>query len=126
MNMIDYNSGTDTEITNTDVVTDTTTDNSNAFCADDQMCQTIDEYQSTPSNIVYACPSGKCISGQCSCGAGCVRDPRGYCCQGLQTINGESFCVTNTAKPNIVTKPPQKLLKSSWDPYGIYFQNKTK
>jgi hypothetical protein len=76
------------------------------MCSSDADCMALDPYASTPSNLVYACPSGKCVAGQCSCGSGCSYDSRtGSCCQGFQTINGESdFCILNTAKPNIVPR----------------------
>jgi hypothetical protein len=74
----------------------------NTYCSDDSECMNIDEFSSTPDNIVYSCPSAKCLNNQCSCGSSCKIDPySGRCCQGLENIRGDTFCIENTAIPGL-------------------------
>jgi hypothetical protein len=92
---------------------------SNAYCQDDEECQNLDEMNSTPDNLVYSCPTAKCIGNQCQCSPNCKKDPyTGMCCQGVQTIGSDSFCIENTATPGLAQIKyllKQKGLKQEFD-----------
>ncbi len=82
------------------IVTNTT--NKTGFqCTTNEDCMNLDSYRSKPGRPpVYSCPSATCVSGTCSCEPDCKFDSySGVCCQGLETINGESYCVEDTSQP---------------------------
>lgn len=87
----------------------------NATCYTDDDCMNMDAFSSSPNKIVYSCPDAKCVSNSCTCGANCKKDPySGTCCQGIETIRGDTFCIENTAIPglgNIKYSMKQKAMK---------------
>jgi len=79
-----------------------TLNTSGSSCYHDEDCMHLDEDKSTWSNLVYACPSAKCNEGTCQCGTGCMVDSySGICCQGLEMIGSDSFCIMSTGQPGL-------------------------
>ncbi len=74
-------------------------------CTSNEDCMNLDSFSSTPGNPVYSCPSATCNSGVCSCEPSCKLDKySGTCCQGLEKIGSELYCIENTAKPTLSNK----------------------
>ena len=90
-------------------------------CTDDLMCQNIDSKKSVPGqDLVLVCPDAKCVSGKCSCGDNCTRDPyTGMCCTRIeervvQTPMGEektTFCIEGSDDASS-EEAPKGLLES--------------
>ncbi len=80
-----------------------TTNKTGFQCLTDEDCKNPDSFSSTPGKngkMVYSCPSATCSGGVCNCGSTCALDPySGVCCQGLEKIGGEMYCVENTSQP---------------------------
>lgn len=71
-------------------------------CYSDEDCMNPDSYSSTPDKLVYSCPTAKCKNSSCECGSTCKQDPySGMCCQDVQNIRGDSFCIENTSIPGL-------------------------
>ncbi len=64
-------------------------------CTGDDDCMNMDSYRSSPGkDPVYSCPAAKCTGNTCICGSDCKLDPYlGICCQDLEVINKDVFCV---------------------------------
>jgi hypothetical protein len=91
-------------------------------CTSDDDCMNMDAYRSKPgSSPVYSCPGAKCSGGSCNCGSDCKLDPySGICCQGLEKIGQDIFCVESTGEPLKITDDSLatgKLLDSSGNPW---------
>jgi hypothetical protein len=72
----------------------------NFGCSLDEDCMNLDPGLSNPNNLVYSCPKAKCLNNTCSCGSECQRDPyTGMCCQGIDIIRGDAFCIEHTERP---------------------------
>lgn len=87
-------------------------------CSEDIDCQNPSSFASDPSKgLVLSCPSAKCVGQKCECGSDCQLDPYSQvCCQSLEVINGESYCVEHKDK---IPPPPPAFGK---DP--IFYFNK--
>ena len=87
--------------------TSTQLNTSGYSCSHDEDCMHLDEDKSTWSNLVYACPNAKCNEGTCQCGSSCVLDSySGICCQGIDIIGSDSFCIMSTESPQTSTYVP--------------------
>jgi hypothetical protein len=81
-------------------------------CLKDEDCMNLDSYSSSGENLVYACPGSTCTKGTCVCGSNCKFDKySGSCCQGLEEINGEQYCIENITRPKPfdMTAGPESL-----------------
>lgn len=75
----------------------------NSSCRQDDDCKGINRKLSKPNNIVYNCPNATCTGNSCSCGSGCEYDTySGKCCQGIDVIHGQRFCVERTKAPKTI------------------------
>lgn len=65
-------------------------------------CAVVDgQLKCSPNQPVFSCPDAKCVDGSCVCGSKCKRDPySGMCCQGFETIRGQTFCIEVTKSPS--------------------------
>jgi hypothetical protein len=70
-------------------------------CTSNDDCMNMDSYRSKPGSApVYSCPAATCSGGACECGTDCKNDPRvGYCCQDLEVIGEDVFCVESKDTP---------------------------
>jgi hypothetical protein len=85
--------------------TQLTTNKTGFQCTSNEDCMNMDSYRSTPGKPpVYSCPTATCSAGVCSCEPSCKLDPySGVCCQALEKIGGESYCVESTGQPVAIT-----------------------
>lgn len=73
-------------------------------CVTNEDCMNLDSFSSSVNkgkiNMVYSCPSATCNDGVCNCGNDCSLDPySGVCCQGLDKIGDDVYCIENTNPP---------------------------
>lgn len=93
-------------------------------CYSNEDCMNLDSRLSRPDKLVYSCPNARCVggspgtSGTCNC-VNCKLDPySGKCCQGLEKVGNDIFCV-NSSMPTF--KPEGISVVTDFKPDSEYY-----